>query len=381
MKPNHRLIALAILSAGVFASLASVAMGLGEGFAGAGISTALPAYVRMQGGTSTTLAAVDTTSLAIRATLYGANSTTAPAVAVVTTDQQPTVAALAVRNQALLAGDPTGNGGSGEWSRWSEARSVANGNTTVATNRGLGAVVGYLEYLATPPTLSTGQWVRPQSDAAGNLKVTFSAASVTANQGTANTAANRWPMYITDGTNSGPTMDAAARAGFFKLTNGTNTATVDGSGFLTANINGTVTSNATLQAGSALVGKVGIDQTTPGTTNGVQITGNSVSAPVQVSESYDSSASKSTNTATSTSATAVPATALAARRLVRLYNDDAAINMYVCLNNASCSNSAGANKGILLPPGGQRDYPVGPTNILYVVAASGTPNIISEELK
>jgi hypothetical protein len=46
--------------------------------------------------------------------------------------------------------------------------------------------------------------------------------TVTANQGTAASAANRWPHYITDGTNTMPTMDAAVRAGFFKLTDGTN---------------------------------------------------------------------------------------------------------------------------------------------------------------
>lgn len=46
------------------------------------------------------------------------------------------------------------------------------------------------------------------------------------NQGSANTAANRWPVSVSDGTNSMPTMDAVARAGFHKITDGTNTATV-----------------------------------------------------------------------------------------------------------------------------------------------------------
>lgn len=48
--------------------------------------------------------------------------------------------------------------------------------------------------------------------------------TVTANQGTANTAANRWPMFLTNGTQNMPTMDAAARAGFFQQTDGTNIA-------------------------------------------------------------------------------------------------------------------------------------------------------------
>ncbi|MBZ5703263.1 MAG: hypothetical protein LAN84_15630, partial [Acidobacteriia bacterium] len=36
-----------------------------------------------------------------------------------------------------------------------------------------------------------------------------------------------WPVKVTDGTNSMPAMDAGARAGFQKITDGTNTAIVD----------------------------------------------------------------------------------------------------------------------------------------------------------
>jgi hypothetical protein len=50
--------------------------------------------------------------------------------------------------------------------------------------------------------------------------------TVTTNQGTANTAANRWPVYISDGTNTMPTGDAVARAILHKITDGTNTAAV-----------------------------------------------------------------------------------------------------------------------------------------------------------
>src|SRR5579885_2771584 len=46
--------------------------------------------------------------------------------------------------------------------------------------------------------------------------------TVTANQGTANTIANGWPVKITDGTHTMPTGDAAARAVFNQITDGTN---------------------------------------------------------------------------------------------------------------------------------------------------------------
>ena len=45
-------------------------------------------------------------------------------------------------------------------------------------------------------------------------------------QGTAAALAGYWPVRITDGVNTMPTMDVAARAGFHKNTDGTNTAAV-----------------------------------------------------------------------------------------------------------------------------------------------------------
>lgn len=49
---------------------------------------------------------------------------------------------------------------------------------------------------------------------------------VTSNQGAAAPLASRWPVIVTDGTNTAPTMDAVGRSGFQKITDGTNTATV-----------------------------------------------------------------------------------------------------------------------------------------------------------
>lgn len=78
----------------------------------------------------------------------------------------------------------------------------------------------------------------PNTDGSINVKMTGgTGGTVTADQGTAGSSA--WPMKI-DQTTPG-------------TTNG-------------------VQVNAAIPAGSAIIGKVGIDQTTPGTTNGVQIT-------------------------------------------------------------------------------------------------------------
>lgn len=46
--------------------------------------------------------------------------------------------------------------------------------------------------------------------------------TVTSNQGTAAALSGAWPAQITDGTNTLPTMDAVGRAGFQKITDGTN---------------------------------------------------------------------------------------------------------------------------------------------------------------
>lgn len=45
--------------------------------------------------------------------------------------------------------------------------------------------------------------------------------TVTSNQGTANTLANRWPVIVTDGTNTQPTGDTIARSIFHQISDGT----------------------------------------------------------------------------------------------------------------------------------------------------------------
>lgn len=74
--------------------------------------------------------------------------------------------------------------------------------------------------------------------------------TVTSNQGTPNSLANKWPVQITDGTNTMPTGDAITRAIYEKITDGTNTAAVTASSALKIDgsaviqpVSGTVTAN------------------------------------------------------------------------------------------------------------------------------------------
>lgn len=52
--------------------------------------------------------------------------------------------------------------------------------------------------------------------------------TITANQGTANSLANKWPVQITDGTNTMPTMDSTARPGYQKITDGSVSVAIKG---------------------------------------------------------------------------------------------------------------------------------------------------------
>lgn len=151
------------------------------------------------------------------------------------------------------------------------------------------------------PTLTTGQQAAAQFDASGNLKVNVSVGGGTG--GTASSFAAAFPgsgtaigaknganmvNLVADGSNnlqvncavgcSGGTASNASSAVATSSTNGTtdvwnfgfNGTTwdqlqVDGSKNLKVLV------NAALPAGTALLGKVGVDQTTPGTTNAVSL--------------------------------------------------------------------------------------------------------------
>lgn len=104
--------------------------------------------------------------------------------------------------------------------------------------------------------------------------------TVTANQGTAAATAGAWPVTLVAGgvlisaTNPVPISFGTSVA----LPAGTNLLGKVGIDQTTPGTTNGVQINAALPAGTATVGKVGIDQTAPGTTNGITITPSSAAA-------------------------------------------------------------------------------------------------------
>lgn len=114
---------------------------------------------------------------------------------------------------------------------------------------------------------TSGHSIHTTVDAAPTTTVT---GTVTGNQGTANTLPNAWPVKVTDGTNTMPTGDASARSIHTTIDNSSLAVTgtfFQGTQPVSCASGATCPTNSTLQAGSAVVGKVGLDTTTPGTTN------------------------------------------------------------------------------------------------------------------
>jgi hypothetical protein len=117
--------------------------------------------------------------------------------------------------------------------------------------------------IATLPALTEGSAVIGHviADSGSTTDVTQATAAnlnVRAAQGAPAAAANRWPVAVSDGTNSMPTMDAVARAGFHKITDGTNTASVKGASTLPAltDVAVVTTQRDPLPAGTNVIGHV-----------------------------------------------------------------------------------------------------------------------------
>lgn len=110
-----------------------------------------------------------------------------------------------------------------------------------------------------------------------------------------------------------------------------------------------------LVAGGALIGKVGIDQTTPGTTNAVS---------VQTSKGAANYANGQVATST-TAATLVAARAT--RRSVSITNYDATITVYIGGATVTAAN------GYRLLAG--QSVSIDATGLIQVIAASGTPTV------
>ena len=111
---------------------------------------------------------------------------------------------------------------------------------------------------------------------------------------------------------------------------------------------------AALPAGTALLGKVGVDQTTPGTTNRVDVG----------SQRGPSNSLAATTTSSGSAGTLVAARAT--RRRVVFKNNDASIVQYVgeATVSATVGFKVGAGESIELRS----------VNLIQVIAASGTPS-------
>jgi len=100
---------------------------------------------------------------------------------------------------------------------------VFDADTGVGEQYVLGAI---LRASALGGSVEAGTTANPlRTDPVGTTPQPISG-TVTADQGTPAALADKWPVQVTDGTNVMPTMDVAARAGFEKITDGTNTAAV-----------------------------------------------------------------------------------------------------------------------------------------------------------
>lgn len=118
------------------------------------------------------------------------------------------------------------------------------------------------------PSYTNGQTDPLSLTTAGALRVDGSATTqpvsgtVTANQGTAAALAGHWPVQVTDGTNTLPTGDAPARKIYTALTDGTNTAAVDGTGALKVTFSGSPTSVFRVDFGAGTSGSTNTAVTT-----------------------------------------------------------------------------------------------------------------------
>lgn len=177
---------------------------------------------------------------------------------------------------------------------------ATTGNDVVSPGGALALTVGANTYLA-GITASSTTTLNISGGAGLPTGWGASPSSVTSNQGTAGSAGSAW--YVQPGT--GATWAISSLPALAAGSNVIGAVTQSG----TWNI-GTVTTLPALVAGSAIIGKVGIDQTTPGTTNGVQINaalpagGNTIGAVTQASGPWTSNVTQfgSSNVATGTGA-------------------------------------------------------------------------------
>jgi hypothetical protein len=115
---------------------------------------------------------------------------------------------------------------------------IAAPDATVLPGQGLDTAVGYEQpranLVAGTTAVTSGQAKVLLTDSQGRL--ILGGGTVTANQGTAAALSGKWPVQVTDGTNTLPTGDAVGRAIFEKITDGTNVAAVSATGKLRVSV-------------------------------------------------------------------------------------------------------------------------------------------------
>lgn len=223
-----------------------------------------------------------------------------------------------------------------------------------------------------------------------NINVEMRAAPVGAGQ-VAVAQGGAWTVSLAAGsfvighviTDSGSTTIAT------QPTAGNFNATVVGTGTFAVQAAQTGTWTVGLSAGSALIGKVGIDQTTPGTTNAVSATnfpttadtnaGNASASTLRVVLASNqptvptSPQTCSTGAATSVAASASSVTVLAAnanRRGATVTNDAGGAILY--LLNQTGGTASLTNYTVPISPGGYYEVPFGYTGALIGIWASAS---------
>jgi hypothetical protein len=144
-----------------------------------------------------------------------------------------------------------------------------------------------------------------------------------------------------------------------QVTDGTDTLEIDSNGFITANINGEVDiRDLTHVSDSVKVGD-GTDFLAVNTDGSINVNA-ALAAP--------NGAILATATTATTTAAPIPATALASRKFVDVQNRGAQ-SIYV--GSASVTTSS----GIEISKGGNKEFEIGPDQVLYAVTAAGTADV------
>lgn len=225
---------------------------------------------------------------------------------------------------------------------------------------------------------SDGTLLRPlKVSATGVLSVDGSAVTqpvsgtITATQGTAAALASGWPVKVTDGTNTMPTADVAARAQFQKVTDGTNTAAVKAASTAAAATDPAlvvaISPNNTLPVNQTQVGGSAITLGSKTSANSYPVVIASDQGSVPTKAPLNSTGSAVSNNTITTTPTSVTAASNSVEVLVQAGDANTA-NLRVAIGT-TCSSSL----GIQLQPGRSETFHT--SQNISVCSESGTQGV------